>query len=172
MMTVNVNRFQWNLSDDDRAAINAAVATLNDKLLPRLAQLTPADRRNLPKMGDKTVAFVRKAADYARGNPGFAPAYFSTTGMDDGLSVIDELTPLVRRLGQVVQALDDTVLLVGSDAYTGGLSYYQSVKGAAKARHPGALPIADDLAQRFSLARPKAQAIPPLQKPAAPAEGA
>lgn len=34
-------------------------------LAPYLVPLTPEQRQDLPKMGDKSVAFVQKAADYS-----------------------------------------------------------------------------------------------------------
>jgi hypothetical protein len=74
-MDSNINRISLNLLDVDRQAIEAAIQVLHDKLLPYLIALAPEDRNTLPKMGDKTVAFVRKAADYARADTALRPPY-------------------------------------------------------------------------------------------------
>jgi hypothetical protein len=48
-----------------QANIDAANALLAPYLLP----LTPDERHDLPKMGDKTLSFVEKAQDYAHKYP-------------------------------------------------------------------------------------------------------
>ncbi|HBF35995.1 MAG TPA: hypothetical protein DDW50_01590, partial [Firmicutes bacterium] len=57
------------ITDTDLAAITASIQTLQTKLLPALATLSPDERKGLPKMGDKTVSFVQKAVEYCKQNP-------------------------------------------------------------------------------------------------------
>ncbi len=47
--------------ESDLHEIRASIATLRGKLLPHLRTLSAQERVELPKMGDKTVAFVQKA---------------------------------------------------------------------------------------------------------------
>ena len=148
-MDNNVNRISLAIPDADRQAIQAAVQTLQDKLLPHLITLSPGDRRELPKMGDKTVAFVRKATDYARGDAQLRPAYLDLEELGRDLGAVDDLAGLHRVLAPIVDGLDDSMLAAGSEAYGAALSYYQAVKGAARARIQGAQAIADDLGRRF-----------------------
>jgi hypothetical protein len=58
-----------------QAHINAAITLLSAYLLA----LTPSERHELPKMGDKTLAFVEKALDYARQYPQLCPSYLKIT---------------------------------------------------------------------------------------------
>jgi hypothetical protein len=44
-------------------------------LAPYLLALTQEERHDLPKMGEKTIAFVEKAYDFARQNPNLIPPY-------------------------------------------------------------------------------------------------
>ena len=37
--------------------------------------LSPQDRRELPKIGDKTLTFVAKSLDYAMAHPELCPPY-------------------------------------------------------------------------------------------------
>lgn len=53
------NRISTSLSQADREAVIAAVSTIREKL-PFLMDLTTEERRSLPKMGDKSRAFVSK----------------------------------------------------------------------------------------------------------------
>lgn len=148
-MDSNVNRISLKLSDADRQAIEAAIQVVWDKLTPHLVALTPEDRGGLPKMGDKTIAFVRKAAEYARADQALRPSYLDMDEMDRDLGTVELLNRLQRPLAQIAANLDDSIMAAGGEAYAAALAYYQAVKGAARARVPGAQPIADDLAQRF-----------------------
>jgi len=63
------------LTQADREAVMTAVATIKEKL-PFLIDLTADDRKALPKMGDKSRAFVTKALEVATQNPDFLPRSF------------------------------------------------------------------------------------------------
>lgn len=54
------NRVSAVLSEADRQAVLAAIETIRTKL-PFLVDLTPEQRRSLPKMGDRSRSFVAKA---------------------------------------------------------------------------------------------------------------
>ncbi len=58
---MNTNRIDATLSPGDKDEVLAAIATLKGKL-PFLIDLSPEERRALPKMGDKSRAFVSRAA--------------------------------------------------------------------------------------------------------------
>jgi hypothetical protein len=58
------------LSQADRDAVMAAIATIKAKL-PFLIDLSAEERKALPKMGDKSRAFVSKAMEVATQNPDF-----------------------------------------------------------------------------------------------------
>ncbi len=148
-MDTNVNRISLTIPEADLQAIQGAMQILQDKLLPHLITLTSDDRIELPKMGDKTVAFVRKATDYARTDPALRPAFLDMDELGRDLQAVDQLGGLRRVLAPIVDGLEDSMLAAGSEAYSAALSYYQAVKVAARSRIHGAQAIADDLGQRF-----------------------
>ena len=53
------NRISASLTPEDKQAVMAAIATLREKF-------SPEERRSLPKMGDKSRAFVQKALELAQ----------------------------------------------------------------------------------------------------------
>ncbi len=56
----------------------------------------------------------------------------------------------IRQIAQpLVDMLDDTMLLCGSEAYVSVLAFYTYLKGAAKMNVPGAKTVLDDLSTRF-----------------------
>lgn len=149
------NRIHLELSETELTTTEEATATLQNTLGPKLKTLTPDDRRKLPKMGDGTEPFVVKSAEYAKSNPEFLPPYVSADALAVDLKAIETLNTQVRPLRQLVNALDDSIMLAGSEAYTAALSYYNNVKQALKMGVPGAEAIYKDLKQRFENQGPK-----------------
>jgi hypothetical protein len=68
------------LTQSDRDAVMSAVATIKAKL-PFLVDLTADERKALPKMGDKSRAFVSKALEVATQNPDFLHRSFDLDEM-------------------------------------------------------------------------------------------
>lgn len=131
-----------------------AFKIIESVLRPYLIALTPEERKQLPKMSDKTVPFVEKTLDYAKSNPQFAPAYMSIPELKIDIDAVYTLTQVARPIDQLREGLSDTMMLAGSEAYIAALAYYNSVKQAAKMNVPGARAIYDDLSKRFP-GRPK-----------------
>jgi len=151
------NLFELNIPAADLQNVQAAVQTLTTTLAPHLISLSAETRRELPKMGDKSLAFVRKAREYAANNPDLMPAYLSLPMFEADLSGVDTLTNLLRQLQPLIDNLEDSLILGGSEAYQAALVFYRSVKVAAQAGQPNAKTIADDLSTRFPMTgRPKA----------------
>ena len=155
------NRISFDIPDDDMQAIQAALQTLQDKLLPHLVDLNGDDRRALPKMGAKTVDFVSKTLSYARTNPQFTPAFVDVDELSRDLAAVGTLRGLQQPLDQLAGLVDASLLLSGSEAYAAALACYQSFKAAAKLHMPGAGIIANDLSDRFP-GRPVKRDTPPV----------
>jgi hypothetical protein len=151
-MTTNVisKRSSFNIPDDDLQAVQAAVQTLQAKLIPHLVNMGPDEKRALTKMGSKSVDFVSKSLSYANTNPQFKPAYVDIDNFSRDVSAFAVLRSLHQPVSQLADMLDDSLALTGSDAMTAALAYYQSVKAATKLNVPGAATITDDLATRFA----------------------
>lgn len=82
------------LKDQDLAEINKAIATLTSKLLPVLRSLKPEDRHELPKMGDKTSAFVQKALEHCASAPELAPQFLNLTEFKADVAAVESLRAL------------------------------------------------------------------------------
>ena len=137
------------LTSEDRKKAKDAITDLNEVLNAQLISLTPEKRMEIPKMGDGTEPFVLKALDYAKSNPEFAPAYMNVPELQVDIKAVDDLQDVYRPLLQLMQKLDDSIMLSGSEAYVASLAYYNSVKIAAKMNVPNAKAIFDDLKKRF-----------------------
>lgn len=118
-------------------------------LLPYLIALTPEQRKTIPKMSDKTVPFVEKILEYSVSAPQFAPPYMDREALASDMKVTQQLTQLFRIVKAMHNGLDDTVMEAGGESYINALSYYNSVKQAAKMNVPAAKSIYEDLKKRF-----------------------
>lgn len=143
------NLFELNIPAADLQNVQAAVQTLTTVLTPHLISLSADGRRELPKMGDKSLAFVRKAREYAANNPDLVPRFLNLQMFEADLRGVDTLSNLLRTLQPLVDNLEDSLALTGSEAYQAALVFYRSVKAAAQSGQPNAKTIADDLSVRF-----------------------
>jgi hypothetical protein len=125
--------------------IDEAIAILAPYVLP----LTPQERIELPKMGDKTLSFVEKAHDYAHHYPHFVPSYLNVTDFDTDIADAIGLRVLNTSAEQLADNIDDTVMVAGSEAYQAALVFYHAVKAAAAQDVPAAKEIYNDLKTRF-----------------------
>lgn len=144
------NSISIQIPEADLTIVRDALALIQTTLAPYVVALTPENRRKLPKMGDGTEPFVAKVMDYAVSDPQFLPPFVQVAEMKKDWDAVTGLLPLFRTVQQLDNNLGDTVMLAGSEAYEASLSYYRSVKMAAKMNVPNAKTIAEDLSKRFA----------------------
>jgi len=147
------NKINFSIPEEVIAEITQKLNEVAAALQPYLIALTPEERRTIPKMSDKTMPFVEKTIEYCETAPQFAPPYMDIKAMDGDMKVTQQLTPLLRTAIALNDGLDDTVMEAGGESYVNALSYYNSVKQAAKMNVPGAKSIYDDLSKRFERAK-------------------
>ena len=128
-------------------------------LAPFLINLTPDERIQLPKMGDKSVPFVTKGAEYLRIPSTPAPPYLNPEDLDVDLNAFDTIRQIRQVVQPVADMLDDTMLLCGSEAYIAVLAFYTYLQGAAKMNVPGAKTIYEDLSTRFPRRHTKKETV-------------
>jgi hypothetical protein len=151
------NRVSAALSQEDQDALLNAVATIRQKL-PFLLGLSPDERRTLPRLGDKSRAFVTKALEVATQNPDFLPRSFDIDEMRQDVRLFDAMYPLLLSLTQLQELLDDTTTVVGSEAYAAALLVYGYAKTSG--RNTGLDAAVDDMSQRFARKAARTAAAP------------
>lgn len=153
------NRISAELTDADQAAILAAIASIKSKL-PFLINLTPDERIALPKMSDKSVAFDEKSASYMTTLPSLVPGFVSVAETNKDRALRVQVSEAAREILALAQSVDDTLMVISSEIWMADLSFYQSVRQAAKRGVSGAQTAYDDLSARFPGA-PKAKPSKP-----------
>ncbi|MDZ7961751.1 MAG: hypothetical protein RMY34_28395 [Aulosira sp. DedQUE10] len=135
------------LKQSERDEVLQAIATIKEKL-PFLIDLTNEERKALPKMGDKSRAFVSKALEVATQNPEFLPRSFDLDEMRKDVQLFEALYPVLLSLSQLQELVDDTSLAVGSEAYAAALQVYNYAK--ASGQGGGLETVVDEMGQRFA----------------------
>jgi hypothetical protein len=146
------------IPDDVLAQTTSLAGLLGELLSPYAAPLTPDERHDLAKMGDKTLAFVEKAHELAKINPALCPSFLDVNAFGIDFADTVRLTPLLVSLRQLTDTLDDIRLLAGSEAYDAARIFYQYIKVAASEDVSGAKAVYTVLRERFPYIRRAAAA--------------
>lgn len=125
------NRVSAQLGEAERQAVFAAVQTIRQKL-PFLIDLTPEERRALPRFGDKSRGFVEQALQVAEQNPDILPRSFDVEEMRKDVELYSALSTVHAALAQLFELVDDTLTAAGAEAYAAALLVYQYTRAAGK----------------------------------------
>lgn len=155
---MNGNLHAQQVPTDVLAQAKTLLEQLATLLSPYMVALSASDRQTIPKMGEKTLSFVVKAQEYAGQHPNLLPPFMSKAEFDVDVADATNLAGLKVQIDQLASAVDDTVMVAGSEAYSAALAFYNSVKLATRQNVPGAKVLNDELALRFSYRNRKASA--------------
>ena len=134
----------------DTTATAAVVSKISEiqALLPFLVDLSPEERQSLPKMGDKSRAFVERCLELARQDDSFLPRNLDVSSFGNDVALFAALEPLRQRLAKLLELVEDTQILAGSEAYLAGLDVYHAAKRSGKGT--GLDDLLDRVGQRFA----------------------
>lgn len=153
------NRISIEATPAQLAAVNLAVADLKTALEGLTSNISEDDKRSLPKIGDKTLAFDAKCQAYMGDRPDLVPGFTDTAEVQRDRELVAALLPVLREIAPILSDLESTILLAYSDLYVADLAFYQNVKQAARRGVNGAEAIYEDLQERFP-GRPRAEQPP------------
>lgn len=142
------NRISAELNEQDVADLRALIATARSKL-PFLLGLTTQERKELAKLGDKTVGFDEKVQAYMNTNPEFVPAFIDSAEVRKDRLLRMRFLNFFPEFMTLAEQMDDTLTILGSEILMADLAYYQNVREAARRGVPGAQQIYEDLRVRF-----------------------
>jgi len=123
-----------------------------------LFNLTADERRAMRTLGDKTLAFVQKTLEYAENYPALLPNYLDLPEAKKDYALSRDVYTILQQVNTLQRALEDVMMVAGSEAYDAALIYYNSIKAASRGNVPGSEAIYNDLQQRFAVKPKKAVA--------------
>ena len=118
-------------------------------MLNFLVNLTSIVRIRLAKLSRAHVDFVDTALVEAKTNPAYVPHYFSIEEFIKDVELRDNLHLIRAELAAFTERIDDTILVVQTEAYRKSRLFYQSVKVAGKSGEEDAERIAKSLSYHF-----------------------
>ena len=143
------NLFSFNPSEKELTEIKTLISSLNSKLIPMRKTLTTEKRVEMLKMGNKTQAFVNKSLDYSEQFTDIVPSFLNTDEFKTDVEALNTLRFIYIQLLEIAEAVNDSMMLAGSEAYQAALVFYTSIKAAAKSGVANAETIYNDLSARF-----------------------
>ncbi len=144
----NDNRISTEVTAANRTAILTKLTEIK-ALLPFLINLTKDERIQLPKLGAASLLFDEQCASYMASAPNLVPPFVDPAEVTKDRALRVVLADIFREVKKLCEQLDDSLLLVGSEIWLADLSFYQTVRQAARRDVAGADTVYDELKQRF-----------------------
>lgn len=141
------NNVSATLSQEDIDAVMAAIETIRSRM-PFLLSLSTDERRSMAKLGDKSRAFVDRAAEVANQYSDLLPRSFDLQEMKRDVELFEQLQSIQLALRSLSEQVESTTFAAGADAYAAALVVYQAVRYQGKGTELEA--VVDDLARRFA----------------------
>jgi hypothetical protein len=131
LITMAIPEVHATLPADKIASI---MADLDDvqKQLDFLIGLTPDERREIPKMGIKQHDFVTHSLDMAADHPELMPGCLNVGQARQDIALYEALNPILQSINQLRKLVQDTQIVVGSEAYAAARLAYSSAKATSK----------------------------------------
>jgi hypothetical protein len=149
MANLTNNRINTTATAAQITAVKTALQTITTNL-PFLVGLTTDERIALPSINVSNKAFTEDAISAGLNNPTLIPSYVSVGSMQNDMLLFTQLDEIIMMTKQLLEKMEDTQLLAGSEAYTSALTLYKLFGSAADAGVPGTDAIVSQLKQRFA----------------------
>lgn len=141
------NLISLTLSDDKLAAVDQALATLEEALAGLIA-LDVDVRKGLSRMGPKSEQFCRQTLSALTQNLQVVPPSVGLAEALNDLETLDRLRPRLHRLRKLAERADDSEVALGSDVMSLALEGYALLKVAG--RNQGLEALRRELSGRFN----------------------
>jgi hypothetical protein len=149
MSNLTNNRINITATAAQITGAKSSIQAVNTNL-PFLVGLTTNERIALPAINVNNKAFTEDAINAMVNNPTLVPSYLSVPNMQNDLTLFTQLDELIIIVKQLLERLEDTQLLAGSEAYVAALTAYRAIGGAADAGVAGADTLYNQLKTRFA----------------------
>ena len=148
-MSTSNNRLNITATAAQITAVKGALQTIATNL-PFLIGLTVDERVALPSINVNNKTFTEDAINAGVNNASLIPSYLSVAAMQNDMTLFTQLDEIIILTKQLLEKLEDTQLLAGSEAYSSALALYKLFGSAADSGVAGADAIVAQLKQRFA----------------------
>lgn len=148
-MNITINRLNTTMAAADITTVKGSFNEIYNAM-PFLIGLTTEERVSLPKINEVNKVFVGDSINALANNAPMLPAYLNGANIKSDLTLYEQLDELEGLAQQLVEKIQDTRMLCGSEAYVSSLAAYRLFEAAAAAGLPGADSVYNALKQRFA----------------------
>ena len=142
------NRISAEITAANKTAILTKLTEIK-ALMPFLLNLTKDERIQLPKLGGASLLFDEQCASYIASAPNLVPPYVDPAEVSKDRVLRVTVADVLREVKKLCEMLDDTLMVIGSEIWMADLSFYQTVRQAARRNVSGADTVYDELRERF-----------------------
>ena len=114
-------------------------------LKPHLITLSPPERQAMVKIGERSFKFIEMSSGIALENPELFPRFMKAAIRGEEFLIARELISLAGKLNQLKDIIGDTEMTACNLALEAAMSFYQTIKIAARRDIPGAGLIYEEL---------------------------
>lgn len=160
-MSLN-NLISVDFTPEEEKEVNSALAVIERIIGNKAVNLTPDERQEYGKLGDKTENWVEKVQGYMNQKPELVPFYLDKNEFLKDQKSRKIFLSYLNRFKSLMESCDDTAKLLSTDVNNAALAYYRNIKLIAQQNVPGTSVIYEDLSKQFP-GRPSA--VPEEQQP-------
>ena len=142
-------------SEAEVTKIDQSLTDIETVLAGKVIALQPEERNQYGRVAESTQVWISKINGYMASKPELVPAFINVAEFDKDLKARMAIMPRIARLNAVVNGMEDTAILLGTDLYNSAIAYYRNIKLLSQQNVPGAKMIFEDLAHKFP-GKPKA----------------
>lgn len=125
------------------------IEEVNNKLSGELCSLTSTSKRRMPILGKTSYKFVSQALQYGQAQKTLMTGMVDMDAMNDAVRMEQSLRAIENQLTPLLDLINDTAILAGSEAYSGALSVYRTLQMGARIGIPQTRSMANTLKERF-----------------------
>jgi hypothetical protein len=148
---MSVNRLSLDITDAQKATVATDTNKLADSTEGFNVVIDKEELKSLSKISDGRIPFVEKVTQYIVSNPEFLPPFADVPEFQKDFKAFKDLREMSRPLRQILDKLETSMMVAGSEAYDTARNYYKTVQFQAKMGVPGAQTIYEDLRQLFEV---------------------
>ncbi|MDR1154133.1 MAG: hypothetical protein LBL04_05430 [Bacteroidales bacterium] len=143
------NLISVSFTEDELVRLDRALMEIEDIMKGKAVNLTPKQRQLYGRVAYEMEVWIDKTFSYMQQDPQLVPSYISMEEHTKDIAAHRALNPRIERVNGVLQSMEDTNRLLGSDLYSNSIAYYRSLREAAKVNAIGASAKYSDLKQQF-----------------------
>jgi hypothetical protein len=144
---MSVNKVSAVLPDADKAAVITSVGQIK-KTLPFLISVNAEERHDNRKMGAKSVEYVNLNLQGTQSFGNLIPANVNIAEFAKDVTLVNQLSSIRIELASLLESIDDTMLVAGSDAMVTADQVYGYLKAGAKT-NAAVKALVAEIAKRF-----------------------